>query len=281
MGYSAPARMPFRSLTAAVAAAAIVGIGAWPACRPPAEAPVDPAARNRAQLWRELQPVALERCEMARFGEGNDGGYLVCGNLLSDVRAGFSYGISGYDGWGCEVATRFHVPVHEYDCFDQRAPACGGGATTFHGECIGREAATIDGRPFDTLEHQVAAAGHAGDRIVMKIDVEGAEWDVFLTVPDDVLERVDQLVVEFHQTSAPRFLSAVQRLKRYFHVTNLHMNNNACSGEDAPFGAWAYEVLFVNKRLPVGTVSPRETPYHALDRPNATDRPDCQVATSR
>ena len=137
--------------------------------------------------------------------------------------------ISGYDGWGCEVSTTLRVPVHQYDCFNLQAPVCAGGATEFHGECIGREAATIDGRPYDTLEHQLARNGHGAARIVMKIDVEGAEWDVFATAPDDVLERIDQLVVEFHKTDERRFLTVVQRLARYFHVANLHMNNHACS----------------------------------------------------
>lgn len=253
----------------------------WLAERRAADAPRDPTAAVREMLWRELQPVTLEHCQIARFGETHDGGYLVCANLLSAVAAGYSYGISGYDGWGCQVASTLRVPVHQYDCFDLRAPACAGGTTVFHGECIGREAATTDGRPFDTLEHQLEKNGHGAARIVMKIDVEGAEWDAFATAPDSVLERIDQLVVEFHRTDQRRFLTVVQRLARYFHVANLHMNNYACTADDAPFGAWAYEVLFVNRRLPVGAVTPRTTPFHPLDRPNASDLPDCQAAPPR
>jgi hypothetical protein len=277
--------MRSRRLILAATGAAVVAVAAtqwWPARRGRADLPRDPAAAIRAMLWRELQPVALERCQIARFGETNDGGYLVCANLLADVAAGYSYGISGYDGWGCQVASTLRVPVHQYDCFDLSAPACQGGGTTFHGECIGGEPATIDGRPFDTLERQLERNGHGRARIVMKIDVEGAEWDAFATAPDSVLERIDQLVVEFHRTDERRFLTVVQRLARFFHVANLHMNNYACTGsDDAPFGAWAYEVLFVNRRLPVGAVTPRTTPYHPLDRPNAPDLPDCQATPAR
>ena len=71
-------------------------------------------AAIRGQVFDELRPVALTTCRLERFGEPNDGGYLVCGNLLGDVRAGYSYGISGYDQWGCDVATKLRVPVHEY-----------------------------------------------------------------------------------------------------------------------------------------------------------------------
>jgi hypothetical protein len=230
----------------------------------------------RRFLLKELQPVTLSTCRLERFGEPHDGGYLVCANLLGDVTAGYSYGISGYDGWGCQVSTTLRVPVHQYDCFDARVPACDG-QTVFHNECIGAEAATIENRAYDTLEHHLTRNGHGSSRIVMKIDVEGAEWDVFTTSSDEVLDRIDQLVVEFHGTSEMRFASAVLRLKRFFHVANLHMNNHACDPGSAPFPAWAYEVLFVNKRLDTVTPEPRATPFHPLDRPNTTAVPDCQV----
>ena len=71
------------------------------------------AQRARDVLFAELKPVKLLNCELARFGEPHDGGYLVCANLLGDVGAAYSYGISGYDGWGCEVSTRLKVPVHQ------------------------------------------------------------------------------------------------------------------------------------------------------------------------
>jgi hypothetical protein len=277
--------MRIRHLVLAALGGALVAVAVmqwWQGRDSRSDGPRDPAAPVRAMLWRELQPVALEHCRLERFGEANDGGYLVCANFLADVAAGYSYGISGYDGWGCQVASTLRVPVHQYDCFDLRAPACAGGDTVFHGECIGREPATVDGRPFDTLERQLEKNGHGSARIVMKIDVEGAEWDAFATAPDTVLERIDQLGVEFHRTDQRRFLTVVQRLARYFHVANLHMNNYACTGTtDAPFGAWAYEVLFVNRRLPVGAVTPRTTPFHPLDTPNAPDLPDCQLSPAR
>src|SRR5580658_6748954 len=71
------------------------------------------AAQRRA-YFEMLQPVALTNCELERFGEPNDGGYLMCGNLLGRVQSGYSYGISGYDGWGCDISTKFRVTVHQY-----------------------------------------------------------------------------------------------------------------------------------------------------------------------
>src|SRR2546429_628447 len=86
-------------------------------------------------------------------GPEHDEGYPLCVNLLAAVKAGYSYGISGYDGWGCDVSRQLHVPVHQYDCFDLRVPSCPGGDTVFHGECIAPTKFTEDGRPFDTFSH--------------------------------------------------------------------------------------------------------------------------------
>lgn len=231
--------------------------------------------RPRRELFAEIQPVALRNCTLERFGEPHDGGYLVCGNLLTGVQSGYSYGISGYDGWGCQVSERLQVKMHEYDCFDTRPPSCPAGQLVFHPECIGATRVE-DNRPFDTLKNQIEKNGDAGKNIVMKIDVEGAEWDAFLTADDAVLDRIDQLVVEFHLVDEPKYVEAVRRLKRHFEVAHLHFNNVACEPRAAPFPSLAFEVLFVNKRLAVVDPSRTYQRPNALDAENNPDLPACQ-----
>jgi hypothetical protein len=233
--------------------------------------------RLRQMLFSLLQPVRLANCTLERFGEAHDGGYLMCANLLASVEAGYSYGISGYDQWGCDVSRKFNVRVHQYDCFDTRQPACPGGDMLFHAECVGTVAAEEDGRPFDTLASQITRNGDSERRLVVKVDVEGAEWDSFVLAPDWVFERIDQLVVEFHGVESERFIAAVQRLTRFFHVAHVHFNNFSCDPRLTPFPAWAYEVLFVSKKL--GVVDPSGTTPgpHRLDSPNNPNAPDCQL----
>ena len=260
-----------------VAAAVLVPIAANRA--PRIAVPATPV-QIRQVLFRELQPVKLSNCTLERFGEAHDGGYLLCGNLLGAVASGYSYGISGYDGWGCDISRKLDVTVHQYDCFDLTRPVCDGGATVFHGECIGVAAGLEDGRPFDTLESQIVKNGDRGKRLVVKMDVEGAEWDSFLDAPNDVLQRIDQLAVEFHGSGDARYLEAVQRLKQFFHVVHLHWNNYACVESQDPFRAWAYEVLFVNKRIGVVDPAGKVVLPHPLDAPNNPGKPDCRGARS-
>jgi hypothetical protein len=279
----------------------VSGVGAWIALEAAAEVqyprrpvmpsfrgrkPVALAPRARAQqardaLFAELQPVRLANCEFARYGEENDGGYLACRNLLKDVQSAYSYGISGYDGWGCEVSTELKVPVHQYDCFNTTQPRCPSGKPVFHPECIAASLSTdSDGRVFDSMQSQFAKNGDSAKQMIVKIDVEGAEWDSMLSTPDEVFDRIDQMIFEFHGVDQhiARSLEVVLKLKRFFYVAHLHINNFSCLRDLQPFGGWAYEVTFVSKRLAkLDPDAGQVTLPNPLDSPNNPTAPDCQV----
>ncbi len=146
----------------------------------------------------------------------------------------------------------------------------------FHAECVGDTTKTEDGRLFDTMQNQFAKNGDANKRLVMKMDVEGAEWDSLLHASDTTLDNIDQLAIELHYINDERFVRTVQRLKQFFHVAHLHFNNVSCADGLDPFPAWAYRVLFVNKRI--GDVDPAQRPtgVHTLAAQNDPQRPDCQ-----
>jgi hypothetical protein len=238
--------------------------------------------RDRAALLADLQPVALSNCTLKRYGSAHDGGYLLCENLIAGLATAYSYGVGPNDDWGCEISRRYGVPVHQYDCFDPARPACDGGRFVFHNECIGPSSGTIDGRVFGTLAGQIAANGDTGRAMIVKIDVEGAEWGALLATPDAVLAGIDQLAMELHGVDDPQYVQVVRKLKRTFHLVNLHFNNATCTRESEPLPAWAYQVLLVNKRLGVLDTSVRPpAPSSPLNAPDVTVLPDCQLRAPR
>lgn len=236
--------------------------------------------QHRQALFDLLQPVVLSNCEFVRLGEPNDGGYLMCGNLLDRVEAGYSYGIANYDQWGCDIATRLGVVLHQYDCFDTRQPACSTGKTVFHAECVAAARKVEEGRLFDSMESQFAQNGDASKRLVVKMDVEGAEWDSLLSASDETLDRFDQLAIELHYMNEPRHIEVVKRLKQFFHIAHLHFNNHACADGIEPFPAWAYEVLFINKRIAFVDDTRQWTGPHRLATRADPRREDCQSVSS-
>ena len=60
---------------------------------------------------------------------------------------------------------------------------------------------------------------------------------------------------------------------------HLHFNNHSCIEGLDPFPGWAYEVLFVSKRLGVEDPSRQAGGLHPSDAPNNPLASDCQPAS--
>ena len=91
-----------------------------------------------------------------------------------------------------------------------------GGTTTFHPECVADARKVEEGRVFDTIAAQIAGNGDTAKRLVVKMDVEGAEWQSLLSAPDSVLEQIDQLAIEFHWIEDGTSVALARRLKQFF-----------------------------------------------------------------
>lgn len=236
--------------------------------------------RVRAELAAELHTVTLSNCDWVRVGSANDGGYAMCGNLLKDISTAYSYGIGGNDDWGCQVSSTWKVPVHQYDCFEPKSPPCrSGGDLRLNVECVGPRQEKKDGRSFDTLANQIARNGDTGKLKVVKIDIEGAEWQSILAAPDSVFDSIVQMPMELHGTDYQEVLDGLRKLKQHFHLVAVHFNNWNCSDDFAPFPNWAYQVLLVNKKVGVIGDPPAGKPAMASalapDNPRA---PECTWA---
>lgn len=232
----------------------------------------------REAILAELQPVALKNCSFKRFGSANDGGYLMCENLIEPIDSVYSYGVGKNDDWGCEMSSRYHVPVHEYDCFDPARPNCAGGKLVFHNECVGDRAGERDSRLFDTLENQIRKNGDTGRRVIIKMDIEGAEWDALMITSDQLLASVPQITMEMHGFDDPKILEVIRKLKQNFHLVNLHFNNWSCTSKAAPLLAWAYQTHWVNKRIGIiDPTVPVPAPMSTLNAPDSPTWPDCQL----
>lgn len=224
------------------------------------------ATRNFLKTLRLCAPCK----QYARVGEDHDGGYVMCEDGLDKGLVGaYSYGINGFDGWGMSVASQYNIPLNEYDCTNANQPAvCSGCTVHFHSECILNNNAPP--KPtFKTFTQQFQDAGNAkaADRsLLLKIDVEAAEWKVFAEEPVENMRKFRQIVVEYHwinqQENHDLYFKAVQKIEAAgFAVTHLHGNNYG--GGLQYFGEYSIpnvlEVTYVQK--PAGGCA-ANVPYH-------------------
>merc|ERR1719263_643573 len=226
-----------------------------------------------------------------RFGEDNDGGYVMCADGLDKGLVGaYSYGINGFDGWGMAVASKYHIPLNEYDCTNAKKPAvCDGCDVHFHYECI-LNAQGSHKPVFKTLSQQLQDSGNAKAKdvsLLLKIDVEAAEWKIFAEEPIANLKKFREIVVEYHWLDKTEnhelYEKAVKKIEQAgFAVAHLHGNN---------YGGVAYfdeykipnvlEVTYVQKPA-AGCAA--DIPYHLkLDQTNNaadTELPDAVLPTN-
>ena len=88
-------------------------------------------------------------------------------------------------------------------------------------------------KSLDTLENFIKRNGHENhNEMILKMDVEGAEWDFLETVPLATLNQFDQIVFEFHDLTEPKTLAEMGRILKLIHKINsthslvhLHGNN--------------------------------------------------------
>ena len=83
----------------------------------------------------------------------------------------------------------------------------------------------------------------------------------------------------FRWVQDDKHVRVMQRLRQFFEVAHIHFNNASCIGDLAPFPSWAYEVLFVSKRLALVDSSRKAGGLHPLDAPNNPSLADCQPRT--
>jgi len=180
--------------------------------------------------------------EPLRLGSATDGGYVMCADLLPTVTAAYSFGIEVRDDWGAEISTRLGVDVHQFDCYNTEKPPCPEGKVCnfkFNPQCVGEKMNKTDTEhPFIGLRDMLHARGddeeNGSGSLVMKMDVEGSEWEIFADETNrDLLKRFSQIIVEFHWLGSGPYLpghdqmqrAAMRNLMKDFVVVHLHENN--------------------------------------------------------
>jgi hypothetical protein len=182
--------------------------------------------RLRAML-RKLTPKRAVGVDKLRVGCPYDGGYVMLDDFSGTVVA-VSCGVGSNWAWDHEIAER-GIRVRQ---FDEKALSDERGWPL-----IDFTALRISGSPGAgqaTLDEIVAGLNVAPATALLKIDIEGAEWDVFESAGDAALSVFSQIVVEFHglgraadEARFAKYEVAIERLNRHFQSVHVHGNNHS------------------------------------------------------
>jgi hypothetical protein len=160
---------------------------------------------------------------LERFGSENDGGYLLFDTIAPNTSL-LSFGIGDNLDFESDLAPKVNK-VLAFDGSITKLPKKVQGLD-FVNKYVGVQTST------DTASINEIIAGVDSLRIILKIDIEGAEWRVLAQLSDFELERFDQIVGEFHGLSSFKNNqelfeknTILERLSSKFTLVNCHPNN--------------------------------------------------------
>ena len=157
--------------------------------------------------------VGVPKVRMGR--RTSDGGYVI---LDSNFGSKFilGYGVDRDLSFENEMTEKYDMKGFVFDHTIQEIPIVSKNIEYFP-EGIG----SSDVPPLFTLESHVKRFIPDGESFILKMDVEGCEWDVLKTAD---LSRVTQLIIELHDMQdAP--LEVVAKLNESFYLAHIHGNN--------------------------------------------------------
>ncbi len=163
--------------------------------------------------------------DLIRLGGDSDGGYLVPDDL-EGISACFSPGVSSVADFELAMADR-GIRCFLADYSVDQAPVQNP-LFEFKKKFIGEE----EGGIFTTLENWVNRSMPDGGDFLLQMDIEGAEYEVFLAADPDLLKTFRIIVIEFHDLDALidrygfRMISMVfRKILKDFEVVHIHPNN--------------------------------------------------------
>lgn len=239
-----------------------------------------PEYRRCAATIALLAPRLIEGMALVRIGGPNDGGYVMLDAVgPPTVSAAYSFGVGGDVSWDAAIAAR-GVDVYLYDHTVRTPPA-------LPARCRFTQVGVTGGRRdarLRTLADCVSRNGHAWRRdLLLKMDVEGAEWDVLDQVAPETLDQFHQIVIEFHDLGLAldagrhdAILASLRKLARSHQPVHVHGN---CM--HAPFCIGdlvlppVLEVTYVRRDDVAGRIGGSAGPFPtAIDQPNLAGWPD-------
>ena len=161
---------------------------------------------------------------LERFGDRHDGGYLLSPEFLSFSDLVISCGVGANDSFETAVLP-FVREIHMVDNTVDYEPTSS--KVVFHKKKLVGQ--ILDSSSEISLPELMLDLNHT---YIVKLDIEGSEWDILENLGIEYFAAITQMVIEFHgildfakSGKLDKVNRIFQRINQYFLVTNFHPNN--------------------------------------------------------
>jgi hypothetical protein len=175
-------------------------------------------------FFKRIRPLKTN-FELVRMGSNLDGGYLLP-NDLGGIDGCFSPGVSTTSDFELEMAEK-GVKCYMAD-YSVQGPPIQHELFYFERKFLGSENNT----KFITLEEWVNRNARISSDMILQMDIEGAEYEVIVNTPVEILKRFRIIIIEFHDLE--QLLNKLgftlidqtfRKLLSLFEIVHIHPNN--------------------------------------------------------
>lgn len=238
------------------------------------------------ELYDLVRPLTFLGLKKIRIGNKKaDGGYVMA-NDFCGIDGALSLGIGHDVSWDAEMC-EYDMEIYQFD-HTVDAPEANKGNSKLHFHQVGIAGSSDPSAKMKSIKDILSdeMSLHTND-LILKIDIDGYEWDVFDKMPADVLSRFRQICIEIHtplgrhgqSAIRERNLRVLRKLYSHFAPVHLHANNASpsriYSGLEVPK---LLEITYVRRNGQNFTDSQENFPGE-LDIPNVPSHPEINIGT--
>jgi hypothetical protein len=178
--------------------------------------------QRTVEIINLLEQSRTNLARVERFGSDNDGGYLVVNDFTHQDFL-ISMGIGSNVDFESDISPLIKG-LHMYDNSIESPPK------TFNNGYFYKETIGNDG--FTTISDAIDRVDGNQD-LILKLDIEGSEWNALGDINEKKLLKFRQIIVEFHwfenilnQESYLQMLMVLKKLRSTHFNLNVHPNNH-------------------------------------------------------
>ena len=179
--------------------------------------------KNSSSIYKLLKPKSILGKHKVRIGDNKDGGYILL-NDFDNIKIAYSFGISNEISFDKNLADK-NIDIFMYDHTIERLPFQN---KRFHWKKIALTGKIEKENNMKTLNELIKENGHTNEKnMILKMDIEGEEWNIFSDISTDILTQFKYILIEFHFSDkiVEKYLKVFTKINLSHQIFHLHCNN--------------------------------------------------------
>ena len=179
-------------------------------------------ANHSNNIYSLLSSMEVLGYNKIRIGNKADGGYILL-NDFNNIKIAYSFGIYTEISFEKELADK-NIDIFMYDHTINKLPFEN---SKFHWKKIGLCGKKNSEQNMKTLYEFIKENGHSKEvNMLLKIDIESYEWEVFQYLPLNIFKQFKYIIGEFHFNNAEiEYYNILKRILITHRIFHVHCNN--------------------------------------------------------